>query len=84
MQSDTKAKNSEPIQEEMAVFCRNVKMLRAGHGLSKKEMAEILGIGTASLTKLEQGIIPDRVSVSIVIKLSRYFGIKPCKLFVLL
>jgi len=74
-------KNSEQIQREIDAFCQNVKMLRERHGLSKKEMAEILGIGAASLTKIEQGIIPDRASVSIVIKLSQHFHIEPHKLF---
>ena len=84
MNVSTKIKNSEQTQKEVDVFCRNVKTLRERHGLSKKEMAKILGVGAESLTKIEQGIIPDRTSVSIVIKLSQYFNIEPHKLFTLL
>ena len=67
--------------EQIKVFCQNIKILREKSGLSKKEMAEILEIGTASLTKLEQGIMPPRMRVNIVYQLSQNFNIQPCKLF---
>ena len=81
MNESAKTKNSEQTQKELEVFCRNVKTRWERHGLSKKEMAKILEIGTKSLTKIEQGIIPDRASVNIVIKLARQFNIEPHKLF---
>ena len=81
MELDAKTKSSTQIQGEMDTFCRNVKILREQYNLSKKEMAKIAGIGAASLAKIEQGIIPPRVSASIVIKLARHFGIKAHKLF---
>jgi len=84
MNEQTKTKISEQTREELDVFCRNVKTLRERHGLSKKEMAKILGVGVESLTKIEQGIIPRRASVSIVIKLAQHCNIEPHKLFTLL
>ena len=69
------------IQGDIDVFCQNVKILRERNNLSKKEMAEILEIGIASLTKIEQGVIPPRATTNIIFNLSNSFNIKPHKLF---
>ena len=74
-------KHSKQTQKEIEVFCQNVKTLRERYDLNEKEMAKILEIGAANLTKIEQGIMPHRVSVSIVIKLSQHFSIEPRRLF---
>ena len=81
MKVSPETKNSNQVQKEIEVFCQNVKLLRERNGLSEKEMAKILEIGAASLTKIEQGIIPYRVSASIVIKLAQHFSIEPHRLF---
>ena len=67
--------------QEIDIFCQNVKMLRERNGLSKKETSEILGICTASLTKIERGILPPGISTSIIFKLCKEFDIEPRKLF---
>ena len=36
------------------IFMFNVKWLREKHGLSKKEMAKILGISVGTLNKIEK------------------------------
>ena len=63
------------------IFCQNIKMLREKNGLSKKEMAEIMGISTVSLTKIESGILPPRANVGTLFNICKRFNIKPHKLF---
>ena len=62
--------------EQIATFCENVKMLRERSGLSKKEMAEIMGIGIKSLEKIENGVLPPRTGVDVLIRLSQKFDIR--------
>lgn len=69
------------LNDELSVFCRNVKRLRQSHGLSKKEMAEIMGIGTESLSKIEGGTIPPRLNTSVLLRLARRFCLKLPELF---
>ncbi len=64
-------------------FCNNVKRLRKQSGLSKQEMAKILGIGTKSLSMIEQGTLPKRLSVDITFKIYKNFGVNPKDLFTL-
>ena len=69
------------VQEEIAMFCGNVKRLRKREGLTRKEMAARLGIGVETLARLERGEIPPRLSVEVVCRISREFGIHPKELF---
>ena len=62
-------------------FSNNIKQLRKTHGLSKKEMASIMGIGVGSLTKLEQGILPPKATVQILLNLHEHFGSSISELF---
>lgn len=64
-----------------AIFCANIKKLRISNGLSKTKMAEICGIGTKSLTTIEQGTIPPRLSASILWHISEHFKVPPHLLF---
>ena len=66
---------------EMNVLYQNIKMLREKSGVSKKEVAEITGIGTASLAKIEHGILPPMIRTDAILKLCERFHIKPNKLF---
>ena len=70
------------IEDEAKHFCENVKELRKANGLSQKEMAQKLDISVNSLSMLEKGTIPPRLSVSIVIKIHKSFGVKPAQMFV--
>ncbi len=65
------------LWQEQQIFCRNILLLRKSHGLSKKEMSQILGISICSLNKIEQGELPPRLSVSVVFQLYKFFGISP-------
>ncbi len=62
-------------------FCRNIKKLREQQGLSKKNMAERLGIGVRSLSLLESGILPPRLSCDVLWYIYDHFGILPQEMF---
>lgn len=61
--------------DAIKIFSQNVMYLRKSHNITKKEMVKILGIGINSLNKLEQGILPPRLSVKILFRIRNYFGI---------
>ena len=62
---------------EQNIFLSNVKWLRKHHNPSKKQMSALLGISVYSLRKIENGILPTNVDVSIFFKIHRQFGICP-------
>lgn len=70
---------SESHKEEYENFAHNVVWLRKSYGLSKKKMAEIMGIGIGSLNKVEMGEIPPRLKVEALINIYSRFGISPEK-----
>lgn len=69
------------LEKEMAIFCENMRILRAIHHLSQKEMAKKIGIGVKSLSFIEHGNIPPRLSTEIVWQVSKCFDISPSALF---
>ncbi|MBQ8403580.1 MAG: helix-turn-helix transcriptional regulator [Clostridia bacterium] len=60
---------------ELDIFCKNIKTLRNIKKLSKRKMAKILGIGVKSLTSIENGVIPPRLSCEVAFEIKRHFGI---------
>lgn len=69
------------VQDEMGIFCANVKRLRVRDNLTLREMADRLHISLKTLTRLERGEIPPRLSVAVVCRISREFGVHPKELF---
>ena len=67
--------------KEIAIFCENIRRLRAMHGLSQKEMAKRLGIGVHSLSLLENGILPKRLGCDVIYLLYQQFGMTPDNMF---
>ncbi len=65
---------------ELEIFMKNVSLLRKNNGLTKKEMAKIIGISTATLNKIEGGDFPPRLSANVLIRIYHKFGIFPSKL----
>ena len=63
------------------VFSENVKCIRKEAGLSQKEMAHMLGIGVSTLSKIENGVLPPRLSCSVLFRIQRHFGIHPKDMF---
>ena len=63
-------------EENINILCQNIKILREKNKLSKKEMAKRLGMGVCTLSKLEKGILPKRLSVEMLFVIERDFGIE--------
>ena len=64
-------------EHEFKILCENVKKLRMKERLSQKEMASLLGIGIYSLKKLENGILPPRLTWRFLLSIHENFGIFP-------
>ena len=63
------------MNTEFEIFLANVAWLRKHHNLSKKKMAQIMGIGIKSLTKIENGVFPERLRINVYFNIQRYFKI---------
>ena len=57
-------------EEEIKQLCANIRYLRERAGLSKTRMAKIMGVTTATLTKIEEGTLPRRTGVKVLLRLS--------------
>ena len=66
--------------KELRIFMENLVWLRKQNGLTKKEMAEILGISVFSLSKMENGKFPPRTPAEIVVRIHSRFGILPSEM----
>ena len=64
-----------------SVFCYQIKRIRKENKLTQKEMAHKLGVSVSTLSKIEKGIIPPRLSCSILFCVQKEFGIQPKDLF---
>lgn len=69
------------MNKDIENFCKNIKLIRETHNLSKKKMAERCGISVYSLNKIEQGILPPNLSYQMFVHINKNFGITPSKLF---
>ena len=67
-------------QEQLLNFCDNVRLLRRRAGLTKKEMAKRLGVGVGSISMLEKGVVPKRLSCEVLFRLALEFGVSPTDL----
>ena len=66
---------------ESANLLRNLNHLRRQHHLTQKQMAQILGISITTWRKIEQGIMPPRLSTLVVYRAADAFGIPSFYLF---
>jgi len=69
-------------RDECAVFCENIRLLRQKHNLSKKDMAKILEISVHSLSMIERGILPTKLSCEVLFCILDYFNTPIRTLFV--
>ena len=67
--------NTNTNDDIMEYLSHNVLYLRKKHKITKKEMAEILGIGIKTLNKIEQGLLPPTLSVEVLFSIREHFGI---------
>ena len=66
------------------ILCQNIKFLRQKHKLTKTQMSQILGVSIKTLNRLENGILPPRISCELIFRIQRHFGIQPRQLFYIL
>ena len=69
------------MSDEVLFFCENVKRLREIEKISKTKMAKKLEISVYQLSKIENGILPPQLDISIVVKISKLYNIEPSRLF---
>lgn len=55
------------------ILSRNIICLRKRHHLSRRRMAQIMGVGIATLARVESGELPRRMKASALLNLSNYF-----------
>lgn len=67
--------------KELRYLLNNIELIRKEKLLSKKSMAKILGVSVKTINKIEQGVFPPRLSVSVIFKLHKNFGVLPYELF---
>lgn len=67
----------DTINQTIQIFCQNIRTLRKATGLSIKDMAKRLRIGPKTLSSLERGILPPRLSCEILFRIEDEFGVKP-------
>jgi DNA-binding XRE family transcriptional regulator len=68
-------------EKQIQAFCQNVKCLRQENRLTKKEMAQIMGISIPRLTRIEAGNCPRTLSISAAIQLAQFFKLSVEDLF---
>ena len=67
--------------DEIFILLTNIIILRKSHKLSKKEMADIMGVSLYVLNRIEKEHYPYAIKINSIFKLSHYFGIPPHNLF---
>ena len=62
-------------------FCKNIKNLRISNNLSKKDMAQRLGISIRTLNIIESGELPKRLPTKIIFIIVDNFNVRAEDLF---
>lgn len=68
--------------ENFHVFSQRIKFIRTENKLTQREMAKKLRISVSTLSKIERGVLPPRLSCSILFQIYKQFGVHPKELFV--
>ena len=62
-------------ERQLATFCKNVTYLREKKQLTKKQMANIMGVNVNTLNSIENGVVPSKLSSRVLINLYNHFHI---------
>ena len=73
--------NYNDTNKELEILMKNIKYIRNKNGLSKTEMARMLGIRINTLEKIENCIITKSLTVEIIYRIHKTFGISPSQQF---
>ena len=60
---------------EMNRLANNLTYLRKENGIAKQELADIMGVGLWTVTKLERGELPPRMKVEALFRIQHRFGV---------
>ena len=63
------------MDDSLNNFMRNITELRLQNGLSKRQMAALLGVSVRTITRLERGDFPPNLSVNMVFRIQKHFGV---------
>ena len=69
------------MYNDIRIFCENIKAIRKNKMLSKRKMANLLGISVYSLNIIESGKLPRRLGIEIIYNINSSLGISPNELF---
>ena len=75
------SQRNETSNNDLAVFCANVRRLRQQEDLSKAAFARIMGVSVHTINRLEQNVLPLRLRTSSVIRLAQHFEMMVSALF---
>ena len=67
-------------EDNYRMVCRNIRYLRAAHGLSRTAMARRLHITIKTLDAMEAGIFPERTGIQLLFHVFQAFGVSPSQL----
>lgn len=77
----TKKELNDRSKKQALIFGQNIRILRKKNKLSQAEMAKCLEIGIKTLSSLERGEIPPRLSCDILFRIYNKFGVYPGDMF---
>ncbi len=66
--------------DQLLILCDNIRLLRERAGLTQKEMAKRLGVSIRSISMLEKGSVPKRLSCEVIFRLALEFEASPTDL----
>lgn len=67
---------------DVKIFCNNIKYLRKKYNFSKTQMAKKLGVTIKTLTVIENGTIPTKMSCKVLENIHINFDIPPTGIFI--
>lgn len=66
---------------ELKNFCKNVEKLMQDYSLSNRQMMKIMHVSYKSLISIKNGVIPKRVSTTVLFYLNRHLNVDMASLF---
>ena len=69
------------INNQIQIFCKNVRYLREKNKLSLSDMAKIMHVSVPTIIRIEKGDIPEHTQISVVFHVASHFSYHPARLF---
>lgn len=65
------------FEKEYKILLDNIMWLRKHYEFSKERMAEIMGISIEMMNEIENGQMPEELTVEAVLNIHKFFGVEP-------